>query len=122
VKKFRSQVEQADAILFASPENNYGVSAALKNAIDWASRAPNVWNGKTAAIVSSGGGAGGVRSHYQVRQAGVYINIFFLNKEVLVRRFEGQHFDAEGNLLNETVKKQLSELLVGLRNLTLKLK
>lgn len=35
VNAFRDAVSSADAILFASPEYNYGVSGALKNAIDW---------------------------------------------------------------------------------------
>ena len=35
VKSFREAVAAADAVLFASPEYNYGVSGPLKNAIDW---------------------------------------------------------------------------------------
>ena len=40
-------------MLFACPEHNYSISAALKNAIDWASRVPtqgNLWAGKAGAI------------------------------------------------------------------------
>ncbi|KAG4950211.1 hypothetical protein JHK84_043638 [Glycine max] len=54
-----------------------GSGALLKNAIDWASRPPNVWAGKAAAIVRAGGDFGGGRSHYHLRQIGLYIDLHF---------------------------------------------
>ncbi|KAJ8573066.1 hypothetical protein K7X08_009577 [Anisodus acutangulus] len=68
---------------FASPEYNYSVTAPLKNAIDWASRPPNVWADKAAAIVSAGGNFGGGRSHYHLRQIGIFIDLHFINKPEL---------------------------------------
>ncbi|KAF5469840.1 hypothetical protein F2P56_010399, partial [Juglans regia] len=59
VEAFRQKIKSADSILFASPEYNFSVTAPLKNAIDWASRPPNIWADKAAAIVSAGGGFGG---------------------------------------------------------------
>ena len=61
VERWRKQVADTDAVLFSSPEYNYGVTPALKNAIDWASRPPNAWDDKAAAVVSSGGGFRGMR-------------------------------------------------------------
>ena len=34
----KSAVRDSDAVLFATPEYNWGTSGVLKNAIDWASR------------------------------------------------------------------------------------
>ena len=60
VEVWRKQVGEADAFFFASPEYNYAITPVLKNAIDWASRAPNQFNDKAAAVVSAGGGYGGM--------------------------------------------------------------
>src|SRR3989338_8703700 len=38
VQRWRKSVEEADAFVIAVPEHNFSVPAALKNAIDWASR------------------------------------------------------------------------------------
>jgi chromate reductase, NAD(P)H dehydrogenase (quinone) len=38
VTEFKNRIRAADAVLFATPEYNYGVPGVLKNAIDWASR------------------------------------------------------------------------------------
>lgn len=38
VAAFKAAIGEADALLIATPEYNYGVPGALKNAIDWASR------------------------------------------------------------------------------------
>jgi chromate reductase len=46
VKRFKEQVQGADAILISSPEHNYGVATATKNALDWASTKPNCWDDK----------------------------------------------------------------------------
>jgi len=117
VTRFRKQVQAAHGILFASPENNYSVSAPLKNAVDWASRPQNVWNGKPAAVVGAGGGSGSIKSHYHLRQSAVYVNMFFLNKpELAVRIFEPPtKFDpATGDLVDEETRKRLVEVVAAL--------
>lgn len=51
---FREAVAAQDAIIFTTPEHNRSVSAALKNALDVASRpwGQSVWAGKPAVIAS----------------------------------------------------------------------
>ncbi|KAJ4971421.1 hypothetical protein NE237_004520 [Protea cynaroides] len=123
VEAFRQKILAADCFLFASPEYNYSVTPPLKNAIDWASRPPNVWAGKSAAIVSAGGGFGGGRAQYHLRQIGVFIDLHFINKpEFFLAAFQPpQKFDSDGNLLDAQAKENLKAVLLSLLSFTSKL-
>lgn len=114
VVEFRTLLAQADGVLIATPEYNSSVTGTLKNAIDWASRAPQQpLNGKPVAIIgASTGNFGTVRSQLQLRQILTHIGALPLSKpEVLVARAE-QVFDAEGTLTDETARGFLRDLLV----------
>ncbi|WJX30765.1 hypothetical protein P8452_19267 [Trifolium repens] len=123
VEAFRQKILEADSVLFASPENNYSLSAPLKNALDWGSRPPNVWGGIPAAIVSVGGGHGGVKSHYHLRQIGVYIDLHFINKpEFFLNGFlPPAKFNSDGDLIDDEVKEKLKQILLSLKAFTLQL-
>ena len=60
VLALKSAVRESDAVLLATPEYNWGTSAALKNAIDWASRDREEGSlmGKPATIIGAGGKSG----------------------------------------------------------------
>jgi len=100
VQRVLAQIAAADALVFASTEYNYSLAPALKNIIDWASREPDnaLLGGKPAAIMSAGGGMGGSRSQYHLRQVCVFVDLHPLTKpEVFANAFAGA-FDSEGNL------------------------
>ncbi|ERN16278.1 hypothetical protein AMTR_s00063p00180810 [Amborella trichopoda] len=124
VEAFRKKILEADSILFASPEYNYSVTAPLKNAIDWASRPPNVWADKPAAIISTGGGFGGGRAQFHLRQIGVFLDLHFINKpEFFINAFQPPaKFDSEGNLIDESTKERLKQVLISLKAFTFRLK
>ncbi|HEY5306060.1 MAG TPA: NAD(P)H-dependent oxidoreductase [Pseudolabrys sp.] len=54
-EQWSERIRAADAFLFVTPEHNRSVPAALKNAIDVASRpyGQSAWNGKPGAVVSA---------------------------------------------------------------------
>jgi chromate reductase len=113
-----NQAERADALLLACPEYNYSLAPALKNALDWLSRAPDnrLLTGKPVAIMSSGGGQGGARAQYHLRQVCVYLNLHPLNKpEIFCHAFSGS-FDEQGNLVDSRAQQLIRELLVALRD------
>ena len=87
------QIRSADGVIFFSPEYNYSVSGALKNAIDWLSRMdPQPFTGKPATIVgASPGNVGTARMQYHLRQIGVFLDLRFLNKpEVMIAGARGK--------------------------------
>lgn len=124
VQAFRDQVRTADAVLFVTPEYNYSVSGVLKNAIDWASRPPErALESKPAAVMgASGGRLGTARAQYHLRQIGVFLNLHFVNRPEVMISFAEKAFDASGKLTDEATRKLVAELLVNLRDWTLKLK
>ncbi len=64
-KAWSEQVESADAFIFVMPEYNHGMTAPLKNAIDFVSQE---WAFKPVAFVSYGGASGGMRAVQMVKQ------------------------------------------------------
>ena len=116
VGRLRERIAAADAVLIAAPEYNTGISGALKNALDWASRAPNApFTGKPVAVIgASTGMLGTARAQLQARQVLTHIGALVLPKpEVLIPR-AAEAFDADGNMVSETSRGFLRQLLAAL--------
>lgn len=118
VAQLKSVVQQADALLIAVAEYNYGVSGVLKNTIDWLSRPPehSVLQGKPAALMgASPGMAGTTRAQLQLRQTFVYTQTWVMPPppEVLVASAQ-EKFDSEGRLRDEETRARLRKLLEAL--------
>jgi len=72
VLEFFRAIQDADALLIATPEYNASLPGALKNALDWASRPfpENVLKNKPAAVVGASTGLfGAVWAQAEVRKA-----------------------------------------------------
>lgn len=70
VTALKAAITEADALIFASPEYNYGVPGVLKNAIDWASRPAfrSPLAGKPVALFTvSPATTGGVRAQRDLK-------------------------------------------------------
>ena len=124
VQALRESIRAADALLFVSPEYNYSLPGVLKNAIDWASRPPEQpLDGKPAAIMgASTGRLGTARAQYHLRQIGVFVNLQFLNRPEVMIAGAAKAFDESGRLTDEGARKLIGDLLLNLRDWTLKLR
>ncbi|MFG6449278.1 NADPH-dependent FMN reductase [Roseateles sp. BYS180W] len=106
VAQFFAQLERCDALLLACPEYNYSIAPVLKNALDWASRAPNnsLLAGKPTAIVSAGGGMGGSRAQYHLRQVAVCLKLNVLLAPELFANAFGPDFNEAGDVVGERTR------------------
>lgn len=110
--KLKKLFADHDALLIASPEYNGGMSAALKNVIDWVSRATevdepplSVLKGKTAAILAcSPGGLGGSRGLDMLRKQLENIQIEVLSEQVTVPKVH-ELMDGDGELTDAKVQQ-----------------
>jgi chromate reductase len=118
VMQFRSQIEAADGLLFATPEYNWSVSGVLKNAIDWASRPETPLRNKPAAIVSGGGRFGGLRSQEHLRDILRHFQMKVVDAPDVMIPLVGRSFDAAGTFDNDRARDQLERAMANLAALT----
>ncbi len=113
VRAFLEAVDQADALLIATPEYNASVPGALKNALDWASRPfpDNVLRDKPAAVVGASTGLfGAVWAQAEVRKVLKASGAHALEDEIPVGMADTA-FDPDGNLMNPELAERLRDLL-----------
>ena len=124
VQRLIDQVSAADGLVLACPEYNYSLAPALKNALDWLSREPDLapLTGKTACIVGAGSGMGTSRAQYHLRQVCVYLNLHVLNKPELFSNAFTPAFADNGDVQDEGLASQATALMQAMTDWTLRLK
>ena len=114
VTAMKEKVKGSDGLLIVSPEYNYSIPGALKNALDWLSRpyGQNSAASKPAAIM--GGSTGMVataRMQSHLRQVLQYLNCPTLAMpEVLVPAVQ-EKINEQGEITDEKTKQKIAELL-----------
>ena len=113
VKAFLAEIEDADALLIATPEYNASVPGALKNALDWASRPfpENVLRYKPCAVIGASTGLfGAVWAQAEVRKALKASGAHVLESELPVGLAESAFTD-DGDLVDDELTARLGDLL-----------
>ena len=117
VEVLRGAIAAADTLLIATPEYNWSIPGALKNALDWASRGGGAspLRGKPAAILGAGGRFGTVRAQTHLREILRHNGVRVVGlPEVMIDTAESR-FDADGRLLDERFRGQIRRLLEALQ-------
>lgn len=124
VKELKKKIRSADAILIATPEHNYSVTAVLKNAIEWGNRPPRdaSWGGKPAAVISASTSLrGGVRAQLHLRQIMIDLNMYPINRPLLMVANASDKFSEDLKLTDneslQTLRDVLSSLVAWTRQL-----
>jgi chromate reductase, NAD(P)H dehydrogenase (quinone) len=115
VQELAGAIRAADGVIINTPEYNFGVPGALKNAIDWVSRVQNQpFMGKPVALQSaSPGPVGGARVQYDLRRTMVFLDAMTLNKpEIFIGNCAQRIDDKTGKITDEQtvgfIKQQLA--------------
>jgi chromate reductase, NAD(P)H dehydrogenase (quinone) len=116
VRDFLAAVEEADALLIATPEYNASLPGALKNAIDWASRPfpENVLRHKPTAVVGASTGLfGAVWAQAEVRKTMKASGAHVVESELPVGMAD-YAFAQDGNLQDPELTQRFTDLLADL--------
>lgn len=114
VQALLDQINEADALLFVTPEFNYSIPGPLKNAIDWASRPAfrSPLKGKPALVFAHSPAPSGGST--------VYKELLAVLRGTLTPTYLGpgftisavhEKFDAEGALIDEVTQVRMTRTL-----------
>jgi chromate reductase, NAD(P)H dehydrogenase (quinone) len=114
VIRMKAQIKAADAILFVTPEHNRSIPAALKNAIDWASRPPkdSALVGKVGAIIGASRGriSTAVAQSHLKTIIGSHLHAVLGVPEAYIQ-FTDTLIDADANVTDESAKKVMTRFI-----------
>ena len=107
-------IRAADGVIVVSPEYNWTIPGALKNALDWVSRINDQpFKDKPVVIQSATGGPlGGGRMQYHLRMALTFLNAFvFGTPEVFVGLAQTKFDEKTLELKDEPTRKVIAQQL-----------
>lgn len=111
VDAFREAIRAADGLFVATPEYNHSIPGVLKNALDWASRPPDMpFPGKPAGVIGASNGLiGTARCQAHLRQVFQTLGLHtMVHGEVLVSRAQDQ-IDDQGRLTNDRTREVIAK-------------
>jgi len=112
--RLKRAIESADAVLFVTPEFNRSIPAALKNAIEWASRpyGQNSWGGKPVSIVGTSPGAIGTAvAQTQLRSIAVHLDMIVLGQPEVYFQWKPGLIDENNEITDDTTREFLEGYL-----------
>lgn len=114
VARIKKAVEEADGVLFVTPEYNRSIPPVLKNAMDWCSRpsGKNSWAGKPAALAGTSPGAVGtaaVQSH--LRSVMTMLGMCVMGQPEVYIVWNPNYFDAGNRVVDEKNRSFLTLFL-----------
>ena len=107
-KDWSARVEAADAFVFVHPEYNHGITAPLKNALDYLSQE---WAYKPLGLVSYGSVSAGTRAAQMIKQVAVYLKLFTVAEAVSIPFVSRRIGDDGAFVPDEMVEKAADGML-----------
>jgi NAD(P)H-dependent FMN reductase len=118
VTELKERIFASDGVLLATPEYNNGIPGVFKNAIDWLSRPPEdivrVFGQRPYAVLGASPGNFGTilsQDHWLPVLRTLRAPLWSTGRLLISRA--GSVFDADGQLTDETVRKNLGNFIQG---------
>ncbi len=114
VANLKKEVENADGILFVTPEYNRSIPGMLKNIIDWGTRpyGKNSWAKKPTGIIGiSVGTIGTAVAQSHLRSIMVGLEALVLGQPEVYLVYKPEMIDEKNSIVNEDTRKFLQGFL-----------
>jgi chromate reductase, NAD(P)H dehydrogenase (quinone) len=118
-------IRAADAVVIASPEYNWSIPGALKNAIDWSSRLPEQPFKEKPVLIQSvtSGPLGGARMQYHLRMTLTPLNaLIFGTPEIFVGIGQAKFDEKTMDLIDEPTRKIIAVQLAAFETFVARVK
>lgn len=112
--RLKEEIESADAVLFVTPEYNRGITAPLKNAIDWASRpyGKNSFAKKPAAVCGASIGVIGTACAQSLLKPTLYyLDVKLMGQPEVYLQFKDNLIDFDGTINNSGTQTFLQDFV-----------
>ena len=113
-RKFKQQIEAADALLFVTPEYNRSMPGVLKNAIDWGSRpwGTNSWKGKPGAVLgTSPSPLGAAIAQQHLRTVLACLDVALLALPEMFIKHDAGKINEKGEIIADDMRKFLQSFI-----------
>ncbi len=111
VIRLKREIEEADAVLFVTPEYNRSIPGILKNAIDWPSRpfGESVWTDKPGAIAGATSGVSGTAAaQAQLRSILPVVGVALMGRPEIYFQSRPGAIDEAFNFTDERMRSKLN--------------
>lgn len=114
VTRLKRDIEEADAVLFVTPEYNRGIPGLVKDVVDWGSRpyGKNSWNGKPAAVIgATPGKLGTAVAQSQLRAILLVLNMAVMGQPEAYIQLTPGLIDDDLNITDDNTRRFLKGFL-----------
>jgi chromate reductase, NAD(P)H dehydrogenase (quinone) len=118
VQDWRSQLQQADAVIFCTPEYAHGVPGVLKNALDWIVSSGEFMSKPTAVISASPSPDGGEKANASLVQTLRMMLAAINERSILCISAVSAKLDKQGKIVDKETEISLCSLLEDLLQTT----
>ncbi|TGL63624.1 NADPH-dependent FMN reductase [Leptospira sarikeiensis] len=119
VKKWRTELKEADAILFSSPEYAFAIPGVLKNALDWIVSSAELYGKPVGLINASPSYAGASKAQEALIHLLNVLTVKINDGCVLSIASVNKKLDANGNVIDSKTETELMNCLENLKALVL---